>query len=137
MLVSPFQFWYGSLYVYAFGMSFLVACVYLDSVTVSKLQAYLLFALLHGYLCQECMFGFSDCLGFDNPGSMLCQSLIRRRGAAGGVCLITMPAGGSLSQMHTPLPLRGCLHHCLVIFHVLIVFAICHLWTLAEFHLQV
>jgi len=83
------------------------------------------------------MFGFADCLGFDDPGSMLCPSLIRRRGAAGGVCLITMPAGGSLSQMHTPLPLRGCLHHCLVIFHVLIVFAICHLWTLAEFHLQV
>ena len=59
-------------------------------------------------------FVFADCLGSGNPGSMPCQSLIRRRGAAGGVCLITMPAAGSLSQMHSPLPLQGCLRHCLV-----------------------
>lgn len=57
---------------------------------------------------------FADCLDFGNPGSMHCPSLIRRRGAAGDVCLITMPAGGSLSQMRSPLPLQGCLHHYLV-----------------------
>lgn len=79
------------------GIYLLYVCIFTWQLTISRTY----------FVC-------ADCLGFGNPDSMPCQSLIRRRGAAGGVCLIIMPAAGSLSQMHSPLPLQGCLRHCLV-----------------------
>jgi hypothetical protein len=94
--------------------SWLWLCYYVQVAAITFCMCVPFYKTVNHSLVLECVCDFSDCFCFDDPGSMHCPSLIRRRGAAGGVCLITMPADGSLSQMGLPLPPQGCHHRYLV-----------------------